>query len=106
TKIIERYKYDSIIINSVTKNKETKKRTIYSITKFAVRAITTWLEKKLAHTGVRMTNVSPGMVYTSLTNRADMNRKPLDADDIAELIYDANQKPEHVNVNEITIQPV
>lgn len=104
--MIERKTGHIINIASVSGHEVTKKSTVYSATKFAVRAISTGLEKELAHTGVRMTNVSPGMVDTSLTNRADMNRKPLDASDIAEVIYDATQKPSHVNVNEITIRPV
>lgn len=67
-----------INIASVSGFEITKKSTVYSATKFAVRAISTGLEKELAHTGVRVTNISPGMVDTSLTTRSMMNRQPLD----------------------------
>src|SRR5699024_7857017 len=71
-----------INIASVSGFEVTKKSTVYSATKFAVRAISMGLEKELAHTGVRVTNISPGMVDTALTTREMMNRKPLDAANI------------------------
>src|SRR5699024_3719242 len=55
-----------INIASVSGLEVTKMSAVYSATKFAVRAISTGLEKELAHTGVRVTNISPGMVDTRL----------------------------------------
>src|SRR5699024_921261 len=95
-----------INIASVSGLEVTKKSTVYSATKFAVRAISTGLEKELAHTGVRVTNISPGMVDTSLTTRSMINRKPLDAANIADAVAYAVTQPPHVNVNEITVRPV
>lgn len=95
-----------INIASVSGLEVTKKSTVYSATKFAVRAISMGLEKELAHTGVKVTNISPGMVDTSLTNRTMMNRKPLDAVNIANAVLYAVTQPSHVNVNEITVRPV
>src|SRR5699024_4546334 len=64
-----------INIASVSGFEVTKTNTVYSATKFAVRAISQGLEKELARTGVRITNVSPGMVETKLSlKRQDMNR--------------------------------
>src|SRR5690625_2708982 len=75
-----------INIASVSGFEVTKINTVYSATKFAVRAISQGLEKELARTGVRITNVSPGMVETELSpNRQDMNRKPLEPADIAKI---------------------
>src|SRR5699024_10283634 len=53
--------------------------TVYCATKFAVRAISTGLEKELANTGVRTTNISPGMVETPLSSKSpfEENRKKL-----------------------------
>lgn len=93
-------------IASVSGLEVTKKSTVYSATKFAIRAISMGLEKELAHTGVRVTNISPGMVDTSLTTRSMLNRKPLDAADIAEAVHYAVTQPDYVNVNEITVRPV
>src|SRR5699024_12854566 len=55
-----------INISSVSGQEVTKKSTVYSATKFAVRAISMGLEKELAYTGVKVTNISPGMVDTRL----------------------------------------
>ena len=95
-----------INISSVSGQEVTKKSTVYSATKFAVRAISMGLEKELAYTGVKVTNISPGMVDTRLINDYELKRKPLDASDIANAIYYAITQPEHVNTNEITIRPV
>jgi len=95
-----------INIASVSGFEVTKTNTVYSATKFAVRAISQGLEKELARTGVRITNVSPGMVETKLSpNRQDMNRKPLEPADIANGVLYALSQPSYVNVNEITIRP-
>lgn len=102
------------IINtaSVSGLEVTKTGTVYSATKFAVRAISMGLEKELARTGVRVTNISPGMVETeratiNLEKRnIELNRKPLDPEDIAHAVIYAISQPDHVNVNELTIRPV
>lgn len=94
-----------INIASVSGLEVTKKSTVYSATKFAVRAISAGLEKELARTGVRVTNISPGMVDTRLST-AYTDRKKLDADDIAKAVVYAVTQPDYVNVNEITVRPV
>lgn len=95
-----------INISSVSGHEVTKISTVYSATKFAVRAISQGLEKELARTGVRVTNISPGMVDTSLSpNRKKMDRKPLEAVDIANGVLYALSQPSYVNVNELTIRP-
>lgn len=95
-----------INIASVSGFEISKRSTVYSATKFAVRAISTGLEKELAHTGVRVTNISPGMVDTNLTSRMNMTRKPLEPEDIANAVFYAISQPPYVNVNEITVRPV
>ncbi|MBU5466799.1 SDR family oxidoreductase [Virgibacillus sp. MSJ-26] len=82
--------------------------TVYCATKFAVRAISTGLEKELANTGVRATNISPGMVETPLSSKSpfESDRKKLDPADIAKAVIYAVTQPDHVNVNEITVRPV
>lgn len=80
---------------------------VYCATKFAVRAISIGLEKELANTGVKVTNVSPGMVETPLSSESpfEEGRKKLTADDIADAVIYATTQPEHVNVNEVLIRP-
>jgi len=105
-KMVER-KYGHIInISSVSGQEVTKTSTVYSATKFAVRAISMGLEKELAHTGVKVTNISPGMVQTGLLEGYEKKRKTLDPSDVANAIYYAISQPDYVNMNEITIRPV
>lgn len=82
--------------------------TVYCATKFAVRAISTGLEKELANTGVRTTNISPGMVETTLSQESpfENDRKKLEPTDVAKAVHYAVTQPNHVNVNEITVRPV
>lgn len=95
-----------INIASVSGLEVTKTSTVYSATKFAVRAISMGLEKELAKTGVRVTNISPGMVRTDLSgNWKAFDRKPLEAIDIANAVVYAVSQPDYVNVNEITVRP-
>lgn len=105
--MIERSSGHIINISSVSGFEATKRSTVYSATKFAVRAISIGLEKELAKTGVRVTNISPGMVDTSLASGSTWNgRKKLKTNDIANAVVYAITQPDYVNVNELTIRPV
>ena len=105
--MVERETGHIVNISSVSGQEVTKTSTVYSATKFAARALSMGLEKELARTGVRVTNVSPGMVDTDLmAGNKPKDRKPLNTDDIANAIVYAVIQPEHVNVNEITVRPV
>lgn len=95
-----------INISSVSGLEVNKVSSVYSATKYAVRALSMSMEKELAKTGVRVTNISPGMVNTELSTGGTGDRKPLEADDIAKAIVYAVTQPEYVNVNEITVRPV
>lgn len=57
-----------INIASVAGLEVSKTSTVYSATKYAVRSISMGLEKELAKTDVRITNISPGMVDTDLNS--------------------------------------
>lgn len=97
-----------INISSVSGFEVTKRSTVYSATKSAVRIISAGLEKELAQTGVRTTNISPGMVDTSLAQGSSWKeeRKKLETKDISRAVIYALTQPSYVNVNEITIRPV
>lgn len=104
-KMIEQATGHIINIGSVAGLEVTKHSTVYSATKFAVKAISTGLEKELAQTGVRVTNVTPGMVDTELST-AKTERKKLAARDIGNAVVYATTQPDYVNVNEVTVRPV
>ena len=88
---------------------------VYCATKFAVRAISEGLRMDLKGTGVRVTNIVPGMVDTEFSfvrlgsqQKADavyVDMKPLSANDIADNIFWCLQQPEHINIQELVIYP-
>lgn len=89
----------------------------YTASKHAVRAITRTLRLELLGSGVRVTEVAPGLVETEFSLvRFDGDRDtakktyegmtPLTADDVADCIAWAVTRPPHVNVDEIVVRPV
>jgi 3-hydroxy acid dehydrogenase / malonic semialdehyde reductase len=110
-------KYQGHIINlgSVAGRLVYEGGAVYCATKFAVRAISEGLRMDLKGTGVRVTNIEPGMVDTefSLVRLGDKQKadavyagmKPLSAIDIAENIFWCLQQPQHINIQELVIYP-
>lgn len=88
---------------------------VYCATKFAVRALSEGLRMDLLGTGIRVTNIEPGMVNTefSLVRLGDQQKadqvyagmNPLTAQDVAETIAWCIQRPAHVNIQELVIYP-
>lgn len=88
---------------------------VYCATKFAVRAISDALRIDLQGTGVRVTNIEPGMVQTEFSlvrlgnqQKADSvyaDMMPLDANDIARTVLWCLSQPAHVNISELLIYP-
>ena len=88
---------------------------VYCATKFAVRALSEGLRMDLKGTGVRVTNIEPGMVNTEFSlvrlgnqQKADAvynDMMPLLANDIAETILWCVERPAHVNIQELMIYP-
>ena len=89
---------------------------VYCATKFSVRALTEGLRLDLQGTGVRVTNIEPGMVETEFSEvrlgdaaaaaKVYEGMVPLGPDDVADAIVWAATRPAHVNVQEIVIYPV
>jgi 3-hydroxy acid dehydrogenase / malonic semialdehyde reductase len=92
---------------------------VYCATKFAVRALSEGLRLDLQGTGIRVTNIEPGMVqtefskvrYSKLEGADDLAKAvyegmtPLTAEDIAETIAWCVERPPHVNIQELVIFP-
>ncbi len=88
---------------------------VYCATKFAVRALTDSLRLDLMGTGIRVTNIEPGMAETEFSEVRLQNKeqaakvyqgmKALTAADVAETIVWCLQRPAHVNIQELVIFP-
>lgn len=89
----------------------------YGATKAFVAQFTYNLLADLQGTCVRATNIEPGLAETEFSKvrfkwnekKADSvytGTKPLSADDIADTVYWAVERPAHVNINRIEIMPV
>jgi NADP-dependent 3-hydroxy acid dehydrogenase YdfG len=107
-----------INVSSVAGRRPFPSGTIYSASKFAVRAISQGLRLELSPTEkIRVTDIEPGVVATELmdhitdhetADRFQTNwsgKRSLDPDDIADMILFVASQPEHVNVNEILVRP-
>ena len=88
---------------------------VYCATKFAVKALSEGMRVNLHGTGIRVTEISPGMAETefSLVRLGDQEKAkavyagmtPLSAADIAETVLWCVQRHKHVNVQELVIFP-
>ena len=88
---------------------------VYCATKHAVTALSQGLRMDLHGSGVRVTNISPGMVETEFSEvrfaskdkakKAYEGMTPLTGKDIAASIGWALQQPAHVNLQEMIIMP-
>jgi 3-hydroxy acid dehydrogenase / malonic semialdehyde reductase len=90
---------------------------VYSPTKHAVRAISQTMRLELSGTGLRVTEIDPGLVETGFSvvrHRGDEDQAknvykgftPLVAEDIADVIVWAATRPAHVNISEVVLTPV
>ncbi|WP_328603067.1 SDR family NAD(P)-dependent oxidoreductase [Amycolatopsis sp. NBC_00345] len=91
---------------------------VYGATKAFVHQFSLNLRSDLHGTGVRVTNIEPGMVggtdFSKVRFDGDEAKAgtvyagttPLTAEDIAESVYWTSAQPPHVNVNVIEIMPV
>jgi NADP-dependent 3-hydroxy acid dehydrogenase YdfG len=90
--------------------------TVYSATKFAVRAITEGLRMEHKTDNIRCTIISPGAIATELPegsseqdtrrNLREFYKIAVPADSVARAIAYAIEQPAEVDVNEIVIRPV
>ncbi|MDH5435036.1 MAG: SDR family NAD(P)-dependent oxidoreductase, partial [Gammaproteobacteria bacterium] len=88
----------------------------YGATKAFVAQFSLNLRADLAGTGIRVTNIEPGLAETEFSivrfhgdkQKADsiyQGLSPLQAEDIAESIFWSASLPKHVNINRIEIMP-
>ena len=112
--MVERGEGHIINIGSVAGDAAYAGGNVYCATKAAVKALSDGLRIDVANTGVRVTNLKPGLVETNFSNirfHGDTERaanvykgiKPLTGDDIADVAVYAANAPAHVQIAEVLI---
>ena len=91
--------------------------TVYSATKYAVRAISEGLRVEVGNSGIRVTIVSPGAVESELKFnttdpesaagvRAFYEASQIPAASVARAVVYAVEQPANVDINEVVLRPV
>lgn len=89
---------------------------VYSATKYAVNSLSQGMRIDLVKHGIKVSQVSPGLVETEFSEvrfHGDKERAkqvyewldPLRGEDVAEAIFWMADRPAHVNINDIWIMP-
>lgn len=104
-----------VLLGSVAARWHYPNGNVYSATKAAIHALAQSIRLDVQGSGIRVTEVSPGMVETefSRVRLGDVEKAkavyrgmtPLSAQDIADSIVWAMSRPAHVNVQELVIYP-
>jgi len=105
-----------INIGSLAGREVYEKGNIYCATKHAVNAISKAMRIDLNKTGIKVSEINPGLVETDFSNvrfKGDSDRaekvyqgyKALEAEDIADIIEFVINRPSHVNIADILVLP-
>ena len=105
-----------INIGSLAGREVYEKGNIYCATKHAVNAISKAMRIDLNKTGIKVSEINPGLVETDFSTvrfKGDSDRaekvylgyKALQADDIADIIEFVINRPSHVNIADILVLP-
>lgn len=105
-----------INIGSIAGTEAYENGAVYCASKHAVHAISQSMRADLLSSGIKVTEIRPGMVETEFSQvrfHGDTERAakiydgvtPLSGEDIAEAIAWSVQLPAHMNVNEIVLMP-
>ena len=114
--MIENQNGHIINIGSLAGREVYKKGNIYCATKHAVNAISKAMRIDLNKTGIKVSEINPGLVETDFSNvrfKGDSDRaekvyqgyKALEAKDIADIIEFVINRPSHVNIADILVLP-
>jgi serine 3-dehydrogenase len=114
--MVERKRGHVVNVGSVAGHQVYPGGAVYSATKFAVRAISDALRYDVLGTGIRVSNVEPGLADTEFSEvrfKGDRTRAkdvyegmtPLTADDVADAIVWCLTRPAHVNIQSMLVMP-
>ncbi len=114
--MVKRGRGHIINIGSIAGHEVYPNGNVYCATKFAVRALSRGMRLDLVGTGLRVSNVDPGLVETEFSlvrfhGDGERARKvyqgytPLSPDDIADAVVYCATRPPHVDISEIVVMP-
>ena len=114
--MVERGRGHVVNVGSVAGHQTYAGGAVYSATKYAVRAISDALRYDVLGTGVRVSNVEPGLAETEFSEvrfKGDRSRAksvyegltPLRAEDVADAVVWCLTRPPHVNIQSVLILP-
>jgi NADP-dependent 3-hydroxy acid dehydrogenase YdfG len=114
--MVERKSGHIINIGSVAGKEVYPKGNVYCGSKFAVDAITKGTRIDLLPYNIKVTHIAPGAAETEfsivrfkgnkeMADNVYKGFKPLQAEDVADVIYYAATLPDHVNINDLVIVP-
>ena len=115
-KMIEKKNGHIINIGSLAGREVYEKGNVYCASKHAVNAISKAMRIDLNKTGIKVSEINPGLVETDFSNvrfKGDNDRaekvyqgyKALQAEDIADIIEFVINRPGHVNIADILVLP-
>jgi serine 3-dehydrogenase len=115
-RMVERKTGHVLVIGSIAGHKAYVGGGVYCASKRALQPICEAMRMETLGTGVRVTSVDPGLVETEFSLvrfRGDAERaegvyagtRPLTADDVAECVLFAANRPPHVNLDTILVMP-
>lgn len=114
--MVERGRGHVVNISSIAADNPYPGGNVYGATKAFVWQFSRNLRADLAGTGLRVTDIAPGLAETEFSEvrfKGDVERakkpyrglEPLTGNDIAEAVLWATRQPAHINVNRIEIMP-
>lgn len=101
---------DVVVIGSEAALRGGQRGAVYSATKFALRGLTQSLREECAGSGVRVTQINPGMVDTPFFQQQPFRPSPepgcqLQAEDVASAVIYALSQRTGICVDEINLSP-
>jgi len=114
--MLDRKRGDVVMIGSIAGREAYPGGSVYCASKRALQSISKALRHEVLGSGVRVMSIDPGMVDTEFSNvrfRGDAQKasavyegtRPLTAQDVADCIIFAIERPPHVNVEELLVMP-
>jgi 3-hydroxy acid dehydrogenase / malonic semialdehyde reductase len=116
--MVARNRGDIVMMSSINALRIIPDMAAYSTSKSAIHAFTETLRAELAETGIRVTEINPGLTKTGIIRRRyrgdtvkekayfDQFKLALEPEDIARAVMFALSQPEHVQVAQMVVLPV